>query len=247
MRALDLITQSLFDIGYLGVGDVLSNADAQFALVKGNQWIDALTLEPLTLYYFPRTVTTLSPNVASLTIGTGGNINIVRPDKIKHAGLVIDLTASPPTEIGIDVFTDQRWQLVRQKALPSPYVNGIYYDRNDIGGLGTIFLYPVPTIANTQLVIYTLQQLTQFADLTTDYTLPPGYPLFFRSNWAVLLAPSFGRPVTPEMTGAATYAKARVKRSNNRPVELLLDSRVPGTGQGNVYDWRIDGFRPSSS
>lgn len=244
MRARDLIAQSLQDIGYLGVADTLQPEDADYCLDKGNQWIDALLLEPLTLFYFPRTVTDLSTNVATLTIGMGGDINMTRPDTLKAAGLILDKTANPVTEIGIEVFTDQRWQLVRQKLLPAPYVTGVYYDRNDAAGLGTIHLYPVPTIANTQLVLYTLAPLTQFADLNTDYVLPPGYPIFFRSNWAALFAEGFGRPLTQAQLAAAGTSKARIKRSNTRPVELLLDPRVPGAGSGYVYDYRTDSFRP---
>ena len=240
MTARTLISDVLKDIGKLGEGQPLSNDDAQYVLRRLNQWIDSLALEGLLIFTYLRTVKALASGTPSYTIGTGGSINIVRPDDIRpgDAKLIIDTTADPVTEIPIAVFTEQEYRAIPQKDLESPLVQGIYYDRAWTAGLGTIKLYPVPNVATTSLVLHTEVPLSQFADLTTDYTFPPGYPLFLRTNLPREIAPGFGKTLSQEQKDAAKDARAKVKRSNNRIDEASLPIGTPGTRHGqhfNIY------------
>lgn len=238
--ARTLIGDVLQDIGVIGVGDYLSDEDAQYVLRLLNEWIDALALEPLTVYYVLPSTRTLAANVASFTIGSGGTLNIVRPDRIIGAGLIINSSAPTPVAEPIAVFTQQQWQGIPMKTLTSPLVQGVYYDRNDVGGLATLFLYPVPSIGTTQLVLYTEQALTGFADLDTTYTFPPGYKRFLRTNLRAEIASGFGKTLKPWQEKQASSSRASVKRSNIRPVELRLPVGTPGTDLGNHYDYRTD-------
>ena len=175
MTARDLITATLRSIRVLGVGDHLEAEDANDALNRLNDWLDALALERLSIYYVLRTVKLLANDIASYTVGTGGDINIVRPVHIESAGLIMDTSADPPFERPLEVWTDQRWQGCRQKDLTSSYPQAVYYDHNWVdptasgNGLATLHVWPVPReCAATQLVIYTPLALQEFATLDTD-------------------------------------------------------------------------------
>lgn len=238
MTPRDLFTDVLQDIGVLGQVDRLTNADAQLALRRANDWLDALALESMTVYYVARTTKTLASSTASYTIGTGGAINQPRPVDIDYARLIIDVNASPTTELPIDVFTEQEWSLIRQKGLTSPLIAGIYYDHAWTAGLGVVNVWPVPTIGTTQLVLYCRVALTEFADLTTTISFPPGYRQFLRTNLAKQFAASWGKTLTEEQRENAKDARALVKRSNIRPVTSQIDPLTPGFTSPQAWDWR---------
>ena len=243
MTARDLITATLRSIRVLGVGDTLLAEDANDALARLNDWIDGLALERLSIFYVLRTLKLLANDTASYTIGTGGDINIVRPTHIEAAGLVQDVNADPPFERPLEVWTDQRWQGCRQKDLRSTYPQAVYYDHNWVdatasgNGLATLYVWPIPyDCATTQLVLYTPVALQEFATLDTDYTFPPGYRRFIRTNFAAEIASEYGKQLTADQTMAARHAKAQIKRGNIRPGELRVD---PALIRGyDYFDWR---------
>lgn len=236
MTGLQFVKDSLIDLGVIGPGDSLDATVADFHLRKANDWIKSLANERLTMFVLLRTPHTLAASTPSYTIGSGGTINIVRPTKIEAAGLILDLSASPVTEIPIDVFTEQQWQGVRQKDLQSPLVSGIYYDHAYTAALGRITVWPVPTISSTRLVLYTPEALAAFADLDTDYTFAPGYERFLKTNFIKEIAGSVGKSLTSEQIEIARDARANIKRANIRPAELVVDSALLGNAPG--FDWR---------
>lgn len=243
MTARDLITSSLRSIRVLGVGDALPIEDANDALLRLNDWLDALALERLTMYYVLRTTKMLANNIQFYTIGIGGDINIVRPVSIESAGIVFDVNNPTPYEKPIDVWTEQRWQGCRQKTLQSPYPAAIYYDHNWVdvdktgAGLGRIYVWPIPTdCAKTALVLYTPVALLEFQTLDTDYTFPPGYRRFLRTNFAQEIASEYGKQLTADQVGAARQAKAQIKRGNVRPAELRVDAAL--IYGHDFFDWR---------
>ena len=241
MTARDLITATLRSIRVLGVGDTLLAEDANDAFDRLNDWLDGLALERLTIYYVARTVTPLAASTPSYTIGTGGVINIVRPTQIEFAGLIQDPSAPVPFEQGIEVWTDQRWQQCPNKTLTSTYAQAIYYDHNWNAGLGLVYVWPIPTIGTTQLVIYTPSALREFATIDTAYTFPPGYRRYLRTNFAAEIASEYGKQLTGDQVAAARHAKGQVKRANIRPVEARVDAAL--VHSSDYFDWRTGDWR----
>ena len=72
-------------------------------------------------------------------------------------------------------------------------------------------------------MLYLPTPLTEFADLSTAYTFPPGYERAIRSNLAVELAPFYGIPVSPDLRNQASSAMLRIKRANVRIREVPID------------------------
>lgn len=245
MTARELITDVLTDIKVLGAGENLQPEDAVFCLRSLNQWIDGLALDRRTKFFRVRTTKALASGTDTYTIGTGGDINIVRPTEIDHDGarLIIDSSADPTTEIPVHVFTDQEWQAIAQKELESPLVRGLRYDRNWSAGLARIYLWPIPNAGGTSLVLYTDQALAQFANLTTDYTFPPGYERFFRTNFRAEIAGagSYNKTLTREQSQQAIEARRLVKRANDRPVAAGMDAAL--LKNEHTFNYRTGEFR----
>ena len=236
-----IVSGSLKLLGVLAAGETLSAVDGADGLARLNSMIDLWGLSRLTKYFLLRTVKTLAASTASYTIGTGGSINIERPVSIDGANLILDSSASPVVEMPIEVFTDDRWRTIRIKNLTSRLAQGIWYDHNWSAGLGTIYVYPIPTTSLTQLVLYTPVSVAQFTDLPTSYSIPPGYEMALRTNLAVVLAPEFGRQLDPSIYEMAKDSKADLMSANLRPVDLKFDEGIAARASG-TWDWMRGGF-----
>lgn len=222
-------------------GRTASPEELADGLLRLNDLVDAWGVERLTMYQLLRTLKTLASGTPTYTIGAGGSINMVRPDRIDYARLIIDTSASPVTEIDVAIWTDQQWAAISQKTLTNPLPHGIYYDRGWTAGLGLISIWPIPNVGTTQLVLYTKQALTAFADLTTVYTFPPGYAEALRYNLALRLAPEFGGVRDTGTVQLAKDALGKIKRANIQAVQVGVDSALlsPRDGMWNWYTGEI--------
>lgn len=248
MTANTIIRLALKELGVRSPVETPSAVQAQDALVLLNLMVDSWRLERSWLFTVSRVTKTLSANVASYTIGTGASINTVRPDFApEHAGLILDIAAATPIEESIEVITDQRWQGIVQKTLTAALSLGVYFDFGfDASGYAKIWPWPIPNVSSTQLVLYLpTQSVVQFANLSTNYLLAPGYGDALYLNLARKLSTGYGRPLTGELITQAVEAKERVERANSRTPELRCDdaTAMAGGPRGAVWDWRIGDFR----
>lgn len=239
--ALDFIERALILIGVLQPGETADAENAEDAFATLQEWIDGLGIQRLAIYQLLRTVKTLASSTASYTIGTGGNINIVRPEWIEHARLILDTGAATPTEVGLRVLTDDEWAALAQKTLASSLATSVYYDHAWAAGLGRIYVYPIPNVGTTQLVLYTPLALTTFADLSTGYTFPPGYPRAIRTNLAMELCADFGKTPPDALRQQASESLALIKRKNTRLSVVTLDPSLPGSARGGMTGSRFLG------
>jgi hypothetical protein len=230
MTGLALITSALKTLNATAVEEDPTNAEAQDALLRLNDWIDSLALDDFTIYFLLRTVVALTASTASYTIGTGGAINISRPTEISAAGLILNTGTTPPQELPIDVFTDQQYENIVQKTYSSTYPTGIYYDHGWTTGLATIKPYPIPNQSLSQLVLYTPQALLEMT-LTGDVTFPPGYRRFLRYGLARELAPEFGG-WDEQKERIYLTTKQRIEEKNLRMSDLQVPSSV---ARSNIY------------
>lgn len=226
--ANDFITRAMQMLGLVEPGEAPSGEDTETGLAVLNEWIDTLGTQRLSIFKVTRnTPYTLAAGTASYTVGSGGTINIARPVWIEHCGLIIDTTAATPTEVGRRVFTDDEWAGIAQKTLQSNLITGIWYDHDWSAGLARIWPWPIPNVATTQVVLYTPTALTEFADLTTDYTFPPGYKRAIRANLAMELAAEYaGAVVTPRLEKMADLGLTLIKRANLRLSTVDIDPSV---------------------
>lgn len=229
--ALDFITRALRLINVIGVDETPSSEDSDDGFDTLNELLDSWAAERSTIYAILRTVQILTSGTASYTIGTGGTINLVRPEWIQDVGLILDTGAATLTEVGRRQFSDQEWAGIAQKTLQSRLIQGVWFDRTWTAGLGRIYPWPIPNVGTTQLVLYTPTAVVAFATLATEVTFPPGYPRAIRSNLALELATAYNVTPSPRLVKMAVESLATIKRANWRPSTAQIDV-IPSDRRG---------------
>jgi hypothetical protein len=160
------------------------------------------------------------------------NFHAPRPTKIVNAN-VIFLT-SPPIRKPLALLDNEDWS---RKRLQQVYTipAELYNDLQE--PLSTLYFYPIPDSAY-QIELYTWQQLTNYANLTDNIIVPPGYEDAIVTNLAVRLALEFGKRPTPELVTMASQAKALIQSKNSSPPPRLhtepgINGRHSQHGRGN--------------
>lgn len=248
MTSNDFITLALTDLDVIGVGETPSAEEMADGFIKLNLLADAWQLERPWIYHVIRVAKTLSAGTASYTIGTGAAINTPRPDFAPEAArLVLDIAATTPIEVPIQVLTDVQWSAIPQKTLTSTLVRGVYYDFDFAAatGFGLVYVWPVPTVSTTRLMLdLPGVSVGQFADYTTDYAFPPGYKRAVYKNLVVELATGHGRPLTDKMVRDALESREVIQIANARTPVLRADEvSALAMGGRHGFDMRLGDFR----
>jgi len=232
----DIVTAALRELGVLASGEVATADEANSGLEELNRLVDQWAGERLLIYRVTRTTWTLVSATQVYTVGTGGTVNVVRPVYLDHVNF-IDTSTSPDTEYKLTPLTDDAWAAIAQKALTGTLPTNWHY--NPTFPTGTLSLWPVPTSSTLQGALYAPQQVSEFASLDEVISLPPGYRRMLVKNLARDLAPSYDRPVHPELKEEAIESKATVKRNNRRLSDLSFDAAVlGGSGFFDIYTGR---------
>lgn len=236
MTVQDLITATLQDLGVLAAGEDPSGDEADLALARFQDWVDSLALENLSMFVNVRTTWTIT-GASTITIGSGGTINVARPvnaEAIQNIGYQ-DTSLSPVTETLLGrPLTEDQYAAIAQKALTGTYPYRFYYKPSY--PLGTLIPWPLPTSSTLQGVIYAATPLSEPALLTDTITLPPGYRRFYRTNLRLEFADAFEKPISKRQENVAETAKRWVKRANVKLVDMAVpDSYMFGSGKSNIY------------
>ena len=251
MTGLDLVSRSLLLAGVLASGETPSGAESSDGLGFLNDLLDSWNAERLMVYTIAREASDSNGNPFYLTLGkqdytmgTAGNFNFPRPARIERAGIFNLANPAMPLELPLEYLTDRQWADIPVKAISSALPTKVYDDQGF--PLRTLSYWPIPN-APVAAVFYIWNPLSQFPDLSTDITFPPGYARALRYNLAVEMAPGYGRQVDPVVAAIATQSKAVVKSLNIPVVDLKVDPAIWGrTGQG-VYNWLSDTFGRGTS
>lgn len=203
--ALDIISDSLtFGLNRLSPGEALDSDLAEFSLNALNAICDEFNGSVSMLF---REVLTDSGSIAA-AYGTLGTDWAALAPGVKILGATVrqgseDWPLSP--------LTMGQYQGLGDKALagvPEHYVPD---------GGARVYLYPVP--AGVVVTLRTREDVSDFADLDTDYTLPKGYKSALSALLSEKLAPSLGA-LTPVVVQQAKAAKQRLAAKNINPAIL---------------------------
>ena len=239
----DLVTAALRKIGALAASETPTAEDAQIALDELGRLQDRWSAEDLLLYASSRETFTISANDSTYTIGSGGNVNIVRPVYLEIVNF-IETSTDPDTELPLRKLTRDDWARIGQKALTSNYPQAWFYDAAFSSARGTLNFWPVPTATTLQGVLYYASGIVEFTSLNTSVSLPPGYREMIVDGLAVKLLPYFKLPPDQLLMQSAAEAKAIVKRANTRLSDLRFESGACVQGGGGRYDIYSDRSLP---
>ena len=226
--ALDIITDAMQEIGAIGAGETPNSNDAALGLSRLNMMLSGWSLQPQTIPVIVREVFDVVADQSTYTIGDGADFDTTRPAYLTNAALLLN-TSSPAIEIPIALLTDDMYAAIAIKTQSNVQFTSLYYNPTfTTSNWGTIFLWPVPTTASNDVVIYRPEQLSEFDDLATQYILPPGCQEAMFYGLAVRLCKPFGRPVDPELSRMARTTLATFKRGNTKMADLYNDTAALG-------------------
>lgn len=235
--ALDIITQALRRIGVYGPNDTITDADAQDCLVRLNDMLDMWSNENLMCLTELEQSGALVVAQNSYTIGSGGNFNVTRPIKIKDGAGAAYIQDTNGNNFPVDVVQRDQWNLIgnRGSSITSNYPTTFFYDPQY--PLGVLNVFPTP---NTTFTAFwdSYLQLTDFATLSSSFSMPPGYKKAMQDNLAIEIWPDFWGDGAPQLlTELASKSKAAVKRANTRPVVAVYDPELVSRSQSsyNIY------------
>lgn len=236
MTALQLITRALRTIGSLAAGETPTAEEADDCLTILNEMVSAWGTQRQTIFVVARNVYPVTNLVQTYTIGPGATWDQARPLWIQDAGIIQLNNSNTPLELPMQIWTVDQWAAESLKQTQSALPMALYYDYGfSTTGRGTVSLWPVPSVGTLNIALYTPTALTQFANLATPYTFPPGYDRALRLQLAVELAPEFGRPIDPTLAALAEDAFADIKRANTRLMDLTVDEAL--LRRSDLFNW----------
>jgi hypothetical protein len=236
-NAESVITASLGDINALSLeeGEVPTSAQGQDALRRLNAMISGWSIHALAIPFIQREVFNVTANVGTYTIGPGGDFDTIRPTSLEGAGLLLN-SSSPPVEIPRALLTDDAYELIQVKDLTSNQWTSVYYNPTFEDDLATIILWPIPTTAGNDLVLYRKEAVQGFPNLSTPQSFPPGYFEAFEYNLALRLCIPYSKPASGDLRQQAAQAFATIKRQNYKLNDAYLD---PGLTMTRRYGYNI--------
>lgn len=218
--ASDLTIGAYGALGAYDKNQGLQPEEAELGLDKLNTILDAWYLERLYAFTVDEVVVTLPPATRTRTIGPGMQIDIARPIRIEAGGF----TRSSGVDYPLEVATFEQYSEITFKSIGSTWPEVVYFDGSF--PTGTLYFYP-QTAGSLELHLPVMHRLTQFANLTTDYSLPPGYKKALIYTLAEELAPDLGMPAPPSVMRIAAMSRKSIKRANVSVPKLSTERTGP--------------------
>lgn len=219
--ARKIITAALKDIRVIGAGDTVNDDDAEDALYQLNNMLDSWWNERLAVYSIRSDSGTWTGAATSVTVGTGGTINISRPAKVTNVIFTFNSIDYPVKRM----MSREEYDAIPYKVAQASFPDYVFYD--PAYPLGVMYGYPVPASA-LAVAIESWQQIQSFASLAATISLPPGYERAIQKNLAIELSPSYGPSAAPsvELKAAAAQSKAAIKAVNQVKLVASTDAAL---------------------
>lgn len=233
--ASQMITRAANALGYLGITEVLSAADANQGLNVFNAMLDSWNGEGLNSYAWQSVQFALVANTQAYTIGPTGVWVTSRPTQIYDAFITDTNLLNYP----LGSLSQEQWNNIGMKSITSQIPTSYFYDSQFPNG--TIQIFPVPLLPYTVTFNMQLQQV-DFSGLTTALSMPPGYERAFVLNLALeLMAQGYPTVLDKDqlarLTENASQAKANIKRANIKEVVSEYDAAIVSKSYAtyNIY------------
>lgn len=223
--AADVIEWALKDAGIIGEGDTPSSETTDDAFDLLNQMLALWQVENLNVY--AQQENSFSPTGATTyTVGSGGAVNITRPEKIDLAFWRYGDLDYPLTVLE----TFEQYESIAQKTQAGEPLLVFYRPSYP---LGTLYVYPQPSTGAIHLVAQV--RFPTLSSTATTITLPPEYILPIRSNLAVMLCATFQVPAPQQLVKLAQTTKMAMQKNNLRIEPLPMPGAIPSRARPNIF------------
>lgn len=220
----DIILDALQMLGVYDSASPLSTADATLGLQVLNDMLDSWSNEALSTFAINHQSFPLVAGQQSYTIGSGGNINTVRPLRILEDPGTCFIRDSNNNDYPMRVIPEDVWNTIGAKYLTSDLPDTLFYDPQY--PLGIINIYPIPVLPYTCFFDSYLQ-LASFGSTASNLSLPPGYKAALGTNLAIALKPYFADGnLDPIIVKRASETKGNIKRTNMRINLATFDPEI---------------------
>lgn len=179
-----------------------------------NNMISGWAVEQLTVPFLTVATFTTIVGQAIYTIGEDGSpdIDTVRPIDIADSMYISDGSGTDFRVFKMAKFQYNDISTKGADARPEKFAYEPVFPN------GKIYFDKEPEAAET--VTYdAIKQITEFAELTTTFNLPPEYKEILSYNLAVRLAPLIGNVLDQTVLGQATFGRKKLKALNVQPVK----------------------------
>jgi hypothetical protein len=222
----DLIHSSFRLIGAIAAGEILETNELNDALVSLNQMIASWNTEGASLVGRQRmTMPVYQANTYPL---------MFQPIRIVAASVNSGGIDSP-----LEIVDAAGWESTPEKQALSVYVQKLYCDY--LYPTSTVYIAPQPRLSGT-LEFFYYSQIPLFVTLNDTITLPPGYEVALRYNFAVALLPEYPRSQSdPSLPAQAQMFKASIVQLNvgnqmrsqtQSPAQAAVDQPASSTASG---------------
>lgn len=219
-----IITLVMRDLNYIGRNANPKANESTDALDKLIGVLSVLSKNSLLRPYTLIQPKTLTSGTSLYTVGSGGNINIARPDFIKRAS-VIEGTTPNTVETPLYCAKDESdWQRYVSKTFVSTRPGAIWYNPKSI--LGELNIHPVPS-GTPVIWLYLQDRYVLPTLLTTILSMDDADFLMLHYELGLHLQPGLGVPLPDNWLSLARQTKGEVKSPNIKDSTLRLEG-VPG-------------------
>lgn len=167
------------------------------------------------------------------TIGPGGDFDTERPanqNAIMAANLILTST-DPEVRVSLAINTDFGYFANPLPDMGNAQPTTLYYNPTYVNDLGSIFLWPVPTVNYNQIELLLQKAIARFANLTTTYYVPEGAISAIKYSMMERLASMNGRTLTATQDRMLRRAMGAWTRSNVRLTDMANDYAFTSWGQ----------------
>lgn len=232
MTPADIIARTLKTAGIVGVGQTPSAEDMADSFQVLNDMLGLWSRRRWLVYHLVDKALPMT-GAASFSIGPGGNVDMVRPDKIEAAYVRLLNGANKPVDVPLDVISaEEDWARVTVKGLGG-FPQAVFLDSGYPAG--TLYVWPIPAAGVYEVHIVLKADLVQFATITDQVNLPPEYLEAIRFNLAGRLLIEYDKPQRNDIASLAKAALNTIRNANYQVPELRMPDDLPGQ-QGGGYN-----------
>lgn len=208
---LDIASDSLTEIGQLGVGQSISPEQSQQALRLGNRMLQKWSLQRFMLPLVNSRPFVLAAGTQDYTVGPTGGFASNRPVFVEAAQI-----AAPGSSLylPLNILDTSKWGAIRDKGatcsaagLPQDVWPEYTYPNL------SFHIWTIPSNGAT-ILLKTWELLQQFVSVFDVLNFPPGYEEAIMHNLAMELSPFYDQPISSALQQLAADGLLRIQGLN---------------------------------